>query len=77
MLLVVCLALASGRRERLCEAIKALGKISYRHIGVSPDSVDPEPTTIDLNCDEFLKEKKFKTEVNIPEECTEECEMTS
>ena len=64
-------------RERLCEAIKALGEISYRHIGVSPDSVDPEPTTIDLNCDEFLKEKKFKTEVNIPEECREECEMTS
>ena len=64
-------------RERLCEAIKALGKISYRHIGVSPDSVDPEPTTIDLNCDVFLKESTFNAEENVLDDCTEECEMTN
>ncbi len=40
--------------------MRVLGKISYQHIGVSPDLVDPEPTTIVLNCDEFFKGRAQK-----------------
>ena len=56
-------------RERLLQAIKILGENRYPHISVSPDSVDPFPSSIDLSMHDFLKKSIVNPGSHIPDHC--------
>ena len=56
-------------RERLLQAIKILGENRYPHISVSPDSVDPFPSSIDLSMHDFLKKSIVDPGSHIPDHC--------